>query len=815
MRVPLGWLKEYVDIKLDPEQLAEALTMSGTKVESIDWVGSGIKRVVAGRAVSVTRHPESGRLLVVMLDLGPRQAPRRVVTAAMNVTEGSIVPVVLPGGSLADGNEVREAEFAGVRSEGMLVSAEELGISEDGSQVLLLPDTVRPGDDVVEALGLCDAVLELEITPNRLDCLCMVGVAREVAAITGEKLRLPQKGCPEAAQPASELAQVEIAASELCHRYGARIIRNVRPGRSPLWMQARLSAAGQRPISAVVDATNYVMLELNQPLHAFDYDKVAQGTIVVRRAQAGERLATLDGAERELAPEMLVIADPVRALAVAGVMGGLASEITEGTQTVLLESACFARQSVWRTSRSLKLRTEASSRFEKGLDPATVPPALDRAASLLSSMGAGEALSGIVDVYPSPQEPRVIETTAQWIERRLGAGLGADQIRDCLARLGLGVKLSGERDDSVRITVSVPSFRGDLEEPIDLVEEVARMWGYNEIPAAMARGALSGGYSDEYAFRERVRQILTGAGGSEALTFPFMCEADFEMMGLAPDDLRREAIRVTNPLVEEESLMRTSMIPAMLAAMRTNINRRIPGVFLFEIGRTYAPTSAITRGTEIPRGAAPAVEHPVLAGAMAGVAEGPSWHTPVREFDFYDAKGVLEGLLARLHIDRVCFQRDQCPPYHPGRAAAVVRDGERLGMVGQLHPDVAASYQVPEASFLFEMDMALVMAAAKGLREYEPLPKYPAVERDVAMVLGREAAAADVADTIRRAGGALCESVRLFDVYEGPQVGDGRKSLAFSITYRAVDRTLTDAEVNEVHDAVRAAIAEECGAVLR
>ena len=559
MRVPLRWLREYVDIELEPEQLADALTMSGTKVESIDRVGGGLKRVTSGRVVSVVPHPESGRLLVVELDIGPRQAPKRVVTAATNVAEGCVVPVVLAGGSLVDGEEIGEMEFEGVRSEGMLLSARELGISEDGSGILLLPDSVKPGDDIVESLGLCDDVLELEITPNRPDCLCMSGVARELAAITRKPLRMPMAACVEVTQPARDMINVVIEAPDLCYRYCARVIRRVRSRQSPIWMQARLAAAGVRPISAVVDVTNYVMLELNQPLHAFDYDKVAQRTIIVRRAREDERLVTLDGAERELNSDMLMIADSERALAVAGVMGGVASEITEKTETVLLESACFARQSVWRTSRTLKLRTEASSRFEKGLDPVAAPPALDRAAGLLAQMGAGEACSGIVEVYPSPQAPAVVETTDRWIERRLGAGIGADRIADCLARLGFGVRSQDAQDGATRIAVSVPSFRGDVRQPVDLVEEVARIWGYNEVPAAIPEGALSGGYSEEYAFGERVREALVGAGGSEALTFPFMSEADLDMMGFAPDDRRREAIRVANPLAEEQSLMRTTM----------------------------------------------------------------------------------------------------------------------------------------------------------------------------------------------------------------------------------------------------------------
>jgi phenylalanyl-tRNA synthetase beta chain len=815
MRVPLRWLKDYVDIELEPEQLADALTMSGTKVESIDRVGSGLRLVTAGRAVSVTPHPESDRLRIVVLDIGPRQAPRRVVTAATNVTEGCVVPVVLAGGSLVDGEEIGEAEFAGVKSEGMLLSARELGVSEDGSGILLLPDSVKPGDDIVDSLGLRDDVLELEITPNRPDCLCMVGVARELAAITRKGLRMPLTGCPEATQSARDLIKVVIEAPDLCRRYCARVVRRVRSGQSPIWMQARLAAAGVRPISAVVDVTNYVMLELNQPLHAFDYNRVAQHTIVVRRAQAHERLTTLDGAERELNTDMLLIADPKRALAVAGVMGGLASEITESTDTVLLESACFARQSVWRTSRTLKLRTEASSRFEKGLDPAMAPPALDRAASLLSQMGAGEACSGIVDAYPSPEAPVVVETTDRWIEHRLGSGIGADGIADCLARLGFGVGVRASQDGATKMTVSIPSSRGDVREPIDLVEEVARIWGYNEVPATIPEGTLPGGYSEEYAFFEQVKQALAGAGGSEALTFPFVSEADFDVMGFAPEDPRREAIRVANPLVEEQSLMRTTMYPAMLAALRTNINRRRRGVFLFEIGRTYTPTDAVRAGLEPSRGETPAVERPVLAGVMSGVAEDGTWYAPERRYDFYDAKGIIELLCAGLHIDGVTFSRDECPPFHPGRTAAIVRDGVRLGTVGQVHPLVAAGYQIPEATLLFELDMTQLWEAAQCIREYAPLPKYPAVERDVAMVLRRDIASADVERTIRAVGGALVESVRLFDVYEGPQVGEGRRSLAFSITYQAADRTLTDAEVNQVHDAVRVALARELGAVLR
>ncbi len=819
MLVPLKWLSDYVDIDLCIDELADRLTMSGTKVETVTDIGDRLNRIVAGKIVSVSPHESVGRLRVATVDLGPRQARRTLVTAAANIGRGDIVPVVLAGGTIADGTEIGEVDFSGVRSEGMLCSAKELGISSDGSGILRLPDDIKPGDDVVSALGLADTVIELEITPNRPDCLCMIGIAREVAAITGATLKMPNTALKEGSERAEELISVKIDAHDLCSRYGARVIQKVSIGQSPIWMQVRLSAAGVRPINNVVDVTNYVMLEVNQPLHAFDYDRMSEHAVIVRRARSGEAIVTLDGEERRLDPEMLVIADPGSALAVAGVMGGLSTEITEDTCTVLLESATFARQSVWRTSRSLKLRTEASSRYEKGLDPETVPLALDRAGHLLETIGAGVAASGIVDAYPSAAAVRVISTDAARISRRLGVDVSSDDVADSLGRLGFSVRVESvankAKSEGGSLVVEVPTFRGDVQEEIDLVEEVARMWGYDRIPTTFPAGAHVGGYTYEQKKAMQAKTILTGAGASEALTIPFMSVADLDMLRVGQGDPLRDAIRIDNPMVEEQSYMRTTMLPSMLVAIRTNINRGNRGVCLFELGKTYFPSQSLKRGEELRRGENPAVERQVLVCGMAGAYTPRIWHTRERDYDFYDAKGMLEALLEGMGVDGATYVQTVRPSFHPGRTASIVWEDRELGVIGEVHPDVSEAYGVAGRVYMFELDFARMLEAVDEAKSYEPLPRYPAIERDVAMVLPRAVSIADVAELIEKTGGELVRSVTLFDVYEGLPVPEGKRSIAFTVTYRAQDRTLTDEEVNRLHEEVRKALTDEMGAVLR
>lgn len=810
MRVPVSWLKDYVDIDLDVETLAERLTMTGTKVEAVIPVGSSLRDIVACKVLELKRHPQSASLQIAKVALGQGMPVRQVVTAASNLAAGDLVPVVLPGGRIADGTEIGQMEFGGVGSEGMLCSARELGVSAQADGILHLDGGIAPGDDVVAHYTLADTVLEFEITPNRPDCLCVVGIAREVAAITGKTLRTPEVSFTELADAIEGRVSIDIDDPDLCPRYSARLFRLTGVGQSPIVMQARLSAAGVRPINAIVDVTNYVMLELNQPLHAFDFDAVGGGRIVVRRARSGESLVTLDRVERPLQPGMLVIADSEKPIAVAGVMGGEESEITDSTTTVLLESATFNRQSVWRTSRDLKLRTEASSRFEKGLDPATTVPALNRVAHLFEVMGAGKAFAGIVDNYPSPERPTVIRTTAARIDRSLGAGITAEDVRACLVPLGFGVISAADE-----IQVEVPSFRRDVTEEIDLAEEVVRIWGYNVVEPTLPGGAHAGGYSREYRFAERLRHVLTASGGFEALTFPFMSDADFDRLGSAVDEGRREAIRLLNPMVEDQALMRTTMIPSILASVRVNTRRSARGTFLFEIGRVYAAGPELAAGQQVPTGACPAVETRMLIGAMAGPREAAQWFAPERPFDFYDAKGVVQAIMEDLGIDHVEYARMDRLPYHPGRAASVVAGGRAVGVVGQLHPDVAAAYDVPEGTVLFELELEPLMELATFHSAYSPLPRFPGVDRDVAVVLPIHVPAEGVKQAIVQAGGDLVESVRLFDVYTGPQVGEGNRSLAYTVTYRSMERTLTDDEVNQVHARVRQALVDQFGAALR
>ncbi|MCR4425655.1 MAG: phenylalanine--tRNA ligase subunit beta [Firmicutes bacterium] len=815
MLVPLRWLRDYVEIHESPEDLADLLTMSGTKVEGIGQVGENLERIVAGRVVSLESHPSSDRLFVASLDIGrPDSSTVKVVTAATNLAVGDMVPLALPGGCLDDGTRIVEMEFSGVVSEGMLCSSRELGISQDASGILKLPSEILPGLDVVDALNLRDTVLELEITPNRPDCLCVLGIAREVAAVTGRTLVAPPVEVVETPRQASSMAVVEIADPDLCPRYGARIFTNVTVGPSPLWMQVRLRAAGQRPINNIVDITNYVMLEVNQPLHAFDYDLLPDHRIIVRRTVPGEVLTTLDGVERHLEPDMLVIAGPDRGLAVAGIMGGGETEITQSTRNVLLEGANFARTSIWRTSRDLKLRTEASSRFEKGIDPEAVPLALDRSAHLLRAMGSGEVASGIIDVYPGKTERTTISASIARINAHLGTSIGRE-IRDCLTRLGFEVEPGEGPMESGEFRVSVPSFRGDVREEADLAEEVARIWGFGNVPSTVPGGGMPGGRSASQELAARARDVLAAMGASECATFPFMSPHDLDRIGLPVDHPAREAVRIANPMVEEHALMRTTMIPSLLGAVQTNVNRRNRGVCLFELGRTYSPGAALREGRSPIRGEKPAVEREVLAIGMAGPMNHKQWYEGERGYDFFDLKGLIETLLDELGVFETIFARASRPWFHPGRAAAVVAGETEIGTLGQVHPDVAEAWGVPETTCIAELDFDAIRGAQRREARFAPIPRHPAVERDVAMVVGRETPASRIAGVMSRAGGDLVESIRLFDVYEGPPVEVGKRSLAFSITYRAQDRTLTDGEVNEVHERVREAVVRDFDAALR
>lgn len=782
--VPLSWMQEYVDLPWSAHELAQRITDAGQKVESISCVGASVSGIVAGRVDAVHPHPRASRLQVCDVDIGQRRI--RVVCGAPNVAVGQIVPVALPGSFLAGSDQpLTVTDLRGVESYGMLCAEDELGISDDHSGLMILPPDTAPGTDLVQTLQLGDAVIEFEIYPNRPDCLSVVGLAREVAALTGGELRVPVPAPIEAGVPAHQEAKVAVEAPDLCPRYAARIIRNVKIAPSPLWLQQRLRAAGMRPINNVVDVTNYVMLELGQPLHAFDLSLLGGKQIVVRRARPGEHLRTLDGQDRALDSETLVIADREKAVAIAGVMGGEDSEIRPGTTDLLLESASFCPVSVRKTSRLLGLRTEASARFEKGLDPHLVPLAADRAAELLARICGGQVAPRMIDVCRPLAEPLQLRLRPDRVNSVLGTQLTTSQMVDYLHRLGF--LADAEKGTDRQVSVVVPSFRGDVTREIDLVEEIARMHGYSAIPATLARGAaVPGGQTEEMELIERIRATCITAGLRETISYSFTSPRHFDLLRLPADDPTRQAVQLANPLTEDLSVMRTTLLGNLLDALARNAARGNRVVHLFEIGARFVPH-------ELPLTEQPE-ELQTLGIAMMGDVPG-AWGD--QRVDFYTLKGVLEALAQELSL-HVEVSQGRHPSLHPGRTGVIHVSGHEAGFLGELDPRVQEAYELPDRAYLLELDLSQVMPLVGGLPRFAGLPRYPAVERDLALLVPVSTPAVHVARTVQRAAGELLERLTLFDVYQGKQVPDGYRSLAYSLVFRAVDRTLKDAEVNDV-----------------
>lgn len=797
MRVPVNWLKEFVAIPVAPEELADRLTAAGIAVDTVVRVGEALKGIVTARIREVRRHPNADRLSICVVESDG--AVCEVVTGAPNVFPGAVVPLALPGARLADGTVLKKARFRGVTSEGMLCSEAELGLEERSAGIMILPPETPVGQDICLLLGLPEAVLELDLTPNRGDCLSVFGVAREVAAILGAELKSPPV-LSAAGDAAAAYINVEIVNPELCGRYAARVFSEVRIGPSPLWMQVRLRLAGMRPINNVVDLTNYVMLELGQPLHAFDYETLRGRKIIVRPAVPGEELVSLDGVKRELTPEDLVIADAERAVAIAGVMGGLDTEVTAATKTVLLEAANFNPRSIRRTSRRLGLRSEASLRFEKGVDIEGPVRAADRMALLMEKIGAGRAVPGVVDNYPAPPEPRTVVVRPEKIAAVLGVAVPQEEALAGLGRLGFGVRADGSR-----WVVSVPSFRPDVAIEEDIVEEVARLYGYDRIPPTLPCGATTPGVRPpEEAFVQRLRHLLCGLGLREVISYSFIHPASFDRLRLAPDDPLRRVIQLKNPISEEQSVLRTTLLPGLLEVLARNLARRVDDVAIFEVGRVFYP-----------RGAAALPEERLKLGLAVTGKEPRGWEFPPREFDFFFLKGVTAALFKGLGVvDQVFEPLKDHPSLHPGRAAQVMSNGELLGFMGEIHPEVAGAYDLPRRVVVAEFDVGALQAAKRPV-VFAELPRFPGVVRDIAVIVPEHLPAARLAATIKAAAGELLRSVQVFDVYKGPKLPPGTKSLAFSLLFRADDRTLTDEEVTGLVGLVVERLQEEFGAVLR
>jgi len=808
MQVPLSWLRDYVDIDMNVNELADLLTMTGTKVEGISKVGAELKNIVAGYVIDIYKHPNSNKLSVVELDLGTKKSI--VLTAATNVKKGDTVPVVLPGGVIFGGMEINTVCMAGMTSEGMLCSEVELGIASDADGILILPAGFQPGDDIIEKLKLKDDVIEFEITPNRPDCLCVIGIAREIAAVTKTAFKMPDLSFEEIGEEIYENAKVTILDEDLCIRYGAKMFRNVTVKESPLWMKIRLYRSGARPINNIVDITNYVMLECNQPLHAFDYDLIAGHNITVRRAQENEKIFTLDGVERTMTKDMLLICDDNRAVAVAGVMGGLDTEITENTKTVLLEAANFSGPSVWKTSRMLKLRSESSARFEKGLDSQTVQLALERCSNLIYQFNAGKILLGMIDVGKTKKELAKIKASVSNVNSKLGTTLSREEVTECLSLLGF--EICGEQDV---MDVTVPSFRDDVKEEIDLVEEIARTWGYNKIPSTIPPVTSLGGWGGIHVQEILTRELLTSYGAMEVLTYTLISSNDLDLLNMPLDSELRNGIKVSNPMSEDHVMLRTTMLPSILKVISTNVNRKNDNVNVFEIGKIFNYTEILKNSGSMEKGTKPAIETKILAGGITGSRVNQSWLSKTIPYDFYDAKGMIEGLFAEIGVCNVQFVKSLHYALHPGRTCDVKIDDIVIGYLGELHPSVAENYGVPKRTYVYELNYEKLVEKCSKVIKYRPIPKYPAVQRDIAILVNKDICVQDVESKISVVGGELIESVKLFDVYEGAQVAQGMRSLAFSVTYRAADRTLTDEEVEKVHSKVVSALEETYSASLR
>ena len=792
MKLSREWLGEYTTIGAPDKEYCDAMTMSGSKVEGWEVTGSEISRVVVGRVISMERHTNSDHMWVCKIDVGGERE-LQIVTGAQNVNIGDLVPVALDGSTLPGGKEIRTGKLRGELSEGMLCSLGELGLEqrdfpyaiEDG--IFILEEDCLPGDDIRDVCGLNDSVVEFEITNNRPDCLSVRGLARESACTFHTPLTFAEPTVTAGHGDIREKLSVEIRDAELCPRYTARMVKNIKIAPSPKWMRRRLRASGVRPINNIVDITNYVMLEYGQPMHAFDYACLHDGKIIVRRAEEGESLRTLDGNDHALTPGMLVIADPEGPVALAGVMGGANSEITDETTTIVFESANFLGHSIRKTAIALGMRTDASGRFEKGLDLFATVPAVDRACELVEMLGAGEVFDGTIDVLAKEPETTFIELD----DKRINALLGADIPREFMADTltSLGFELNGN-------TLTVPSWRGDCTMLADIAEECARFWGYDKIEATDIRGAATqGGYSEKTLFVRKLGTACRAMGYTEVVTYSFVSPSSLDKIKVPADSPLRDNYRILNPLGEDTSVMRTTALPSMLGVLSTNLSRRNMEAKLYEMATVYKKQP----------GKVLADERTVLTlGAYGG------------DVDFFALKGAVEALLCAARTPDVRFTADtETAAFHPGRCAAVWSGDTRLGTLGQIHPDVCAAYGLDGATYCAEIDVVLLHDLEGAEPVYTPLPRFPAITRDIAVVCDAAVPVGELTECIRKAEKNVLRGVKLFDVYTGVGIPEGKKSVAFSLTLRSDDGTLTDDHAEEAVRAVLDALRESFGAVIR
>lgn len=807
MKASLQWMNEYVPLDLNrpAQELADELTQAGIPVEEVLSMDPGLKKIYTGKIVEITKHPDADKLQVCQvqcLSEDGEEITKQIVTAATNVAVGQIVPVAYHKSRLADGTEIKKGKLRGVVSEGMFCSVAEFGISsdlvrpEEAQGIYIFPEGTPIGLDIKEALMLDDTVYEFELTANRADCFSMVGLSREFGIMTNQKALFPVIMVNENGESIEGKASVAIEAHDLCTRFTSRLVTNVTIEPSPLWMQNRLRNSGIRPINNVVDVTNYVMLELGQPMHAYDYDCVADHTLIARRAKAGETLTTLDGNERELNESMLIIADTKGPIGVAGVMGGLTSEVTDKTTNVLFEAAVFNGPSIRRTSKALGMRSEASGRFERGVNHKYTAYAIDRAAQLLQQICPSCKVSvGVIDVYPEPVEQRTVTFTAEQINDYLGTSIEKDRMVDILTKLEFGITESGDTIEAL-----VPTWRDDVTGMPDIAEEVARIVSYDNIAPTIPVAILSsGGMTPKKALTKEVTHYLAHAGLSQIITFSFMHKDGLTNMMLPEGDSRYTAIPILNPISEEFPYMRTTLVPAVIEAAKRNIAQQNKDLWLFETANVYEPKALPL--TEVP------YERPMACGIMMGKVTEAAWNQAQRDTDFYDVKGVVDGLLAKLGLTQYDIQPSSESYYHPGVSAHYTVNGVTIANYGELHPQVVKNFDLSGKVYMFEIDLEAVLSITVPPFRYQSFSKFPGTSRDLAIVAPVSVTSGDIVALIKEHGGEYLESVSIFDVYEGEHIEAGYRSLAYNLQFRSMDGTLNDEDIDGAIQAIIDALA--------
>ena len=807
MKASLQWMNEYVPLDLNrpAQELADELTQAGIPVEEVLSMDPGLKKIYTGKIIEITKHPDADKLQVCQvqcLSEDGEEITKQIVTAATNVAVGQIVPVAYHKSRLADGTEIKKGKLRGVVSEGMFCSVAEFGISsdlvrpEESQGIYIFPEGTPIGLDIKEALMLDDTVYEFELTANRADCFSMVGLSREFGIMTNQKALFPVIMVNENGESIEGKASVAIEAHDLCTRFTSRLVTNVTIEPSPLWMQNRLRNSGIRPINNVVDVTNYVMLELGQPMHAYDYDCVADHTLIARRAKAGETLTTLDGNERELNESMLIIADTKGPIGVAGVMGGLTSEVTDKTTNVLFEAAVFNGPSIRRTSKALGMRSEASGRFERGVNHKYTAYAIDRAAQLLQQICPSCKVSvGVIDVYPEPVEQRTVTFTAEQINDYLGTSIEKDRMVDILTKLEFGITESGDTIEAL-----VPTWRDDVTDMPDIAEEIARIVSYDNIAPTIPVAILSsGGMTPKKALTKEVTHYLAHAGLSQIITFSFMHKDGLANMMLPEGDSRYTAIPILNPISEEFPYMRTTLVPAVIEAAKRNIAQQNKDLWLFETANVYEPKSLPL--TEVPH------ERPMACGIMMGKVTEATWNQAQRDTDFYDVKGVVDGLLAKLGLTQYDIQPSSESYYHPGVSAHYTVNGVTVANYGELHPQVVKNFDLSGKVYMFEIDLEAVLSITVPPFRYQSFSKFPGTSRDLAIVAPVSVTSGEIVALIKEHGGEYLESVSIFDVYEGEHIEAGYRSLAYNLQFRSMEGTLNDEDIDGAIQAIIDALA--------